>query len=167
MYNFLILPVLLLTILVFFFRKKAYDKKRERGKAIELKRAFNQLSRKHKLSIDEIEVLKSKVIGLDRKNSKFFWIDNTGKSLIQNCISINEIESHRVRKVINKIESCTNEVVMELNFKNQKPSSFVFYDSSKDNASALPLLRDKAKYWNAKIHSHINAYDSRLMFEYA
>lgn len=166
MYIFLIIVALLLPILLYFLYKKTFEKKRERKKALELKKAFNHLSRKHKLSINVIDIFNNKVIGLDRKNSKLIWIEYVGNRLRQNCIALKELESHRVRKVLDKIGGCLSEVVMEFNLRDKKPAYFVFYDSAKDKVSALPYLRDKAKYWDAKIHFHVNEYDSARMFEY-
>lgn len=166
MYIFLIIIALLIPILLFFLQRKRAVRKMERDKAIELKIAFNQLSRKYKLSIDEVEIFNNKVIGLDRKNSKFIWIEYIGSSLSKNCILLNELESHRIRKTSDKIEGSTKKIVMEFNFINRKPAYFVFYDSSSDNISALTFLQDKAKYWDAKIHVHMNAYYSIHEFEY-
>ena len=70
--------MLLLPIPLFILYRKTFQKKR--SKAIELKRAFNHLSRKHKLSIDEVEIFSGKVMGLDKKQGKLLLVEDVNSS---------------------------------------------------------------------------------------
>jgi len=166
MYIYLITILLLLPIPLLILHRKGLQKKQERSRALELKKAFTQLSRRYKLSIDEVEIFESKIIGLDKKSNKLILIEYVGNSLRKNCIPLNELESHRVIKDLDRIAGCINEVFLEFKFNYQKPVNFTFYDSAKDNISAFSFLRDKAKYWDAKIHFHVNSYNSNHAFEY-
>ncbi len=158
--------ILLIPIPLYILYKKKFEKTRERNKAFELKRSFNELLRKYKLSIDEVEIFNSKVIGLDRKKGKLIWIEYVDNALRQNCISLKKLESHKITKVLNRVEGCVSEIVMEFNLRDQKPAYITFYDRSRDDVSAFSYLLDKAKYWDAKIHFHVNAYNSKHAFEY-
>jgi hypothetical protein len=157
MYTFLIILVVLLPFPLYVLYKKTIGKTNDAKKAIELKTAFDQLTRKNKLSVDEVELFNNKVIGIDKKNNKFVWIEFAGSSLWKRCISLNDLESHKIRNIVDKMDDCIFGIVMELKFKTQKPVSFTFYDNATDNISAFPFLREKAKYWNARIYFHANA----------
>jgi hypothetical protein len=155
-------------VLLAIFLSILYGKtfKKQRNKALKLKRTFNRLSRKHKLSMDEVDIFNSKVIGLDKKSGKLLLFEYMNNRLRQICISLKELESHRIVKVMDKTEGYISELVMEFRLGDQKPAYFTFYDSTKDSASAFSSLRDKAKYWDAKIHSHASTFSSTNRFEY-
>jgi hypothetical protein len=163
---YLIMLILLLPLPLYVWYKKSAGKRREGKNAYDLKVAFYQLSRKHKLSIHEVEIFNNKVIGIDKNIGKLLWVEYIDNNLRQSYISLNGLESHRVRKVSDKTGSGTRKVVLEVSHKNQKPEWLTFYDSSTDNRAALAFLREKAKYWNAKIHFFVKASNSRQMFEY-
>jgi hypothetical protein len=166
MNTFLIILMLFLPIPMYILYKKKFENTMERNKAFELKRAFNYLLRKYKLSIDEVDIFNNKIIGLDRKKSKSIWIEHVDTALRQHCVSLNELESHKVTKVVNRIEGCFSKIVMEFFSRDQKPATFTFYDRSRDDLSTFSYLLAKAKYRDTKIHFHVNAYNSRHAFEY-
>ncbi len=165
MYTFLIIMLLLASLLYILYRNP-FEETKGSNKAFELERSFTQLLRKHKLSIDEVAVFNSKVIGLDKKKGKLIWIEYVDNAFQQNCIALNELESHKITKVLNGIEGCFSKIVMELFPRDQKPASFTFYDRYKDDKSAFSYLLDKAKYWDAIIHLHVNTYNPKHSFEY-
>lgn len=167
MYIFLIIVILLLPLPLYVLYKNIFSKSKEIKKAFELRRTFHQLLKKHKLSIDEVEIFDSKLIALDKKRGQLILIEYVGSSIRPICISLSDLESHGVVKGIDKIGGHISEVVLEFRFRHRKPVDFTFYDSSKDNVSAFSFLREKAKYWDAKIHFHANAYyDSGHPLEY-
>lgn len=166
MYIFLIILLLFLPMPLYVLCKNAFKKTGDRKKALGLRKTFHQLSGKHKLSIDEVEIFDSKVIALDKREGKLILIEYVDNSIRPICISLNDLESHEVVKGLDKIGGHISEIVLEFKFKHRKPVDFTFYDSAKDNISAFSFLRDKAKYWDAKIHFHVNEYDSGHSLEY-
>jgi hypothetical protein len=164
MYTFLIILMLLFPMPLYILYRRQFEKKG--SKAAELKKAITQLSKKHNLSIDEVEIFNGKVIGLDKKDGKILLVEYVNSSLRKICISLKELESHRITKALDKIEGCISKVAMEFNLRGRKPVYFNFYDNAKDHTSAFSFLRDKAKYWDAKIHFHANEYGSIDKLEY-
>lgn len=147
--------------------KMIIREKRKKKKQIALGLAYDRLMREAKLSIENIEQLNGKVIGLDRKNKKLLLIDHNTTEKQEQCVPLFEIASCSIHKVKDDVERSIRKIYLELKHKRtNKISRFCFYDETCDRITELPSLARRAMFWKNRIDLHKYPGKINLEFEY-
>ncbi|MEO6069966.1 MAG: hypothetical protein ABIN57_01865 [Chitinophagaceae bacterium] len=148
--------------------KSTIKDKVKKRKELELAMAYDRLMRSAKLSIENIDLLNGKLIGLDRMNKKMVFIDHTKTKRQEHCIALLEIASCYIHKVKGDPEKEISSIHLELKHKrNDEVTRFCFYDDSCDRITDLPSLARKAKFWKNRIDLNTFSDSSGRSFEYA
>jgi hypothetical protein len=143
--------------------KKNIKKKRR----MVLRLAFDRLVEQARLSIQHSELLKGRIIALDRKNKRLVLIDHNQEEKQEECIPLLWIQSCRVIEIKYGADAATRKIVLELKHKwNNKVSHFCFYDNAYDSISKLPTLTKSAKFWKHRIDLHKYPGSINLELEY-
>ncbi|MFL5740204.1 MAG: hypothetical protein ACJ75B_08300 [Flavisolibacter sp.] len=133
-------------------RRKAKKKKK---KHLQLCLAYDRLVKQVRFVVQHSELLKSKIIALDRRNKKLLIIDRNHREKQEECISLLGIENCRVIEIKYSSNSCIKKIFLELKSKwNNKITRFCFYDDSYDLITELPALAKSAKLWKHRIDLH-------------
>ena len=143
-------------------------KKRSEGKRqMRVSLAYYRMVKKAKLAVENSELLKGRVIGLDRKNKKLLLIDHNKLKKQEQCIALTEIASCEVHEVKDQSNNSIKEIYLEFKPKtNNKHYRFCFFDESKDTKTDLPFLKKQALSWKNRIDVHKYPSTVNRAFEY-
>jgi hypothetical protein len=145
----------ILGIPAYFMIRILRQQKAKQKRQLELGIAYDNMTRRHKLAIEHSDLLKGKVIALDRKNKKLLLIDHNQTSRQEEVISLLGIEACRIKEEKDAKDQCTGKIFLEMKHKwNEKITRFCFYDDAYDPLTDLPSLARRARYWKNRIDLH-------------
>lgn len=135
-------------------RELIKDKHKKR-KQLSLTIAYDKLVTENKLSIEYIDVLKDKVIAIDKKNKKLVLINHSMETRQELCIPLQQVASSRIIEERDHQDQCIQKIYLELKLrKHYIHHLFCFYDGSKDSVIDLPSLSRKALHWSNRVNIH-------------
>ena len=121
---------------------------RRRQTRLQLARAYDRNIRMHKLSIEAIDILEDKAIGLDRKNRKVLLVAIAPETKLERCIPLQEVTACNVKQTRNQNTSRVVAVTLDISCIGSNSSvQFNFYEAGKNRPAQLPHLLAKAEYW--------------------
>ena len=127
---------------------------------------LNKIGSQHGLSFTSQEELLNKVIGLDGLQRKLLIVEENNDRYDWNIIDLEEVENCSVKKVYDSIdagglkrkwvEEYLRTVVLQFNFKNDKPSfDLIFYENTVNNIYEMSELENKARKWQEMLSKMI------------
>ena len=146
---------------------KIFENEDERIDNVRIRAALDRVISRHKLSISEIDSFKNTTIALDRRNKKVVLIIHRNDVVSENCLSLDEVHSCRVKKEVDQLTGCTKKVILQLNFNAGEIVHFTFYDETRDKIHELLSRFRNATYWQSKLQRYLNNLEANYPFEYA
>lgn len=129
--------------------------KRKKKKKISLAMAYDMLVLKNKLSIEQMDVLRNKVIALDRLNQKVVLIDQNVEGEQELCIPLEHIGSSGIIIERNDPHDNIKRIFLQLQHRRTGAQySFCFFDDAHDPITELPSLSKKAWHWSNRVNIH-------------
>jgi hypothetical protein len=129
--------------------------KRKKNNKISLAMAYDMLVLKNKLSIEQMDVIRNKLIALDRLNQKLVMIDQNEGSEEELCIPLQHIGSSGIMIERNDQHESIKRISLQLQHRRTGTQySFCFYDDAHDPIIELPSLSKKAWHWSNRVNIH-------------
>lgn len=150
----LIIAIAISVTLVVILLNNFYKQKR----ANKVLATFNEAAVDFNLSISKMELLGSRIIGLDENNNKMLFIAATKKKYDGYLVDLDEIKTCTVKKEYEMsaavyikrigVEAFVNRIVLQLDYKNgAQPLHLPFYDKTRDPIYEMKQRAEKAENW--------------------
>jgi hypothetical protein len=150
-----IITTLILLPALYFIGREMINKKRKNSKRKTLTSAYERMVFAHKLSIEDVEDLETRIIALDIRNKKLMIIDHTKPKPLELCISLPEMAAIEVCIEKDDHKKYIQKVFLELHHKRKKGCTrFCFYDDAKDRFTDLPSIARQCFYWKKRLDIH-------------
>ncbi len=152
MYVVIVLLLLSMSILLYLGIRSFFKEKNHQKPFPAIKEVFKGVTKRHSLSISEVDVFRNRLIAIDRKRGKLVLIIYKNGITWEKCFNLNELIFCQLVNIRDKANNCIKSVEIELEFLNDpRIVSFVFFDEELDELSELPSRIKKSKYWEKKI----------------
>jgi hypothetical protein len=166
MSTIIIAAILVISAIGIFAIFVSIGKKNIRKRNKTLLKRLNKSGSEHELSFSSPEILKNKIIGLDRLNQTLliFEFENANNVI---CINMREVKNCTVEKKYDsivignerkaKLEPHLRSIGIKFSFKNScEPISVSIYDSSINSIYEMQELEVKAKNWEKTLSRMIS-----------
>lgn len=153
---YIIIILILIMPGIFFFAERLFAKNRQR-KRLNLAMTYDMMVLKHKLSIDYLDILKNKIIALDRSNDMLVLIDQSRGIEQELCLSLSEVETVRIIRERREEDNSIRKIFLQFTLiGNMEHHRFCFYDGKKDSIMEFTRLSRMALLWKDRVNNHIH-----------
>lgn len=123
---------------------------------------FKRLGSLYYLSFTSHEILRNKIIGLDKLRKKILIIEDANYRYDSKFIDLCEVKACKLKKVYssiqaedfksNKLEKYLSTIALEFNFKTENtPFAFEFYRDTTHSVYEMAELESKARQWETML----------------
>ncbi|MEO6905677.1 MAG: hypothetical protein ABI148_04905 [Ginsengibacter sp.] len=149
------IAISILVFLILFSMAISYiNQKKKKREQKKLLKEFENFAIKNHLSIDKKQELRQSMIGIDRLNLRFVFLNNRTIPASFHVIKLKDISTCRLIKQKNLPTGHISHIFLKFTFKQKSlpDINISFYDALHDDIFKMMRLSKEASYWEKRVN---------------